>query len=112
MEPTPAKDHVTISDLKPVIALKDLPDAHLQWIIDHSNYREFEDGEIIGQYGTPAEYMWIGLTGKVTFYMYVDGKQVYYFTFENDNVTGGIGGLMPYSRMKTCLLYTSDAADE
>ncbi len=92
---------VTIEDLKKVVALSDLPDEHLQWIIDHTQYREYEDGELIAQYGTPAEVMWIGLEGKVSFYMYVNGLQVYYFTFENNNVTGGIGGLMPYSRMKT-----------
>ena len=41
------------------------------------------------------------LEGKVTYYMNINGRQVYYFTFENNHVTGGIGGLMPYSRMKT-----------
>jgi hypothetical protein len=45
--------------------------------------------------------MWISWVGKVVFYMYINGRQVYYFTFENNNVTGGVGGLMPYSRMKT-----------
>ncbi|MGE5106069.1 MAG: ATP-binding protein [Sphingobacteriales bacterium] len=92
---------VTIEDLKNVIALKELPDEHLQWILDHSEYHEYPDGEIIGKYGEPAEVMWILLSGKVAFYMYINGRQVYYFTFENNDVTGGIGGLMPYSRMKT-----------
>jgi len=92
---------VTIEDLKNVVALSDLPDEHLQWILDHSEYREYADGEIIAKYGEPAEIMWISLEGKVTFYMYINGRQVYYFTFENNNVTGGVGGLMPYSRMKT-----------
>jgi signal transduction histidine kinase len=92
---------VKIEDLKNVIALSDLPDEHLQWILDHSEYHEYADGEIIGQYGQPAEVMWFSLAGKVSFYMYINGRQVYYFTFENNNVTGGVGGLMPYSRMKT-----------
>ena len=92
---------VTIDDLKKVIALSDLPDEHLQWILDHSEYREYADGEMIAKYGEPAEVMWIMLSGKVVFYMYINGRQVYYFTFENNNVTGGVGGLMPYSRMKT-----------
>lgn len=74
---------------------------HLQWILDRTTYHEFADGDLIAKYGNPAEIMWIGLGGKVTFYMYVNGRQVYYFTFENDHVTGGVGGLMPYSRMKT-----------
>jgi len=92
---------VTIEDLKKVIALSDLPDEHLQWILDHSEYQEYEDGDIIAKYGSPADVMWISLEGKVAFYMYINGRQVYYFTFENNNITGGIGGLMPYSRMKT-----------
>jgi signal transduction histidine kinase len=84
-----------------VIALSELPDDHLQWILDHSEYHIYADGELIAKYGEPAEVMWIWLMGKVFFYMYVKGRQVYYFTFENNHVTGGIGGLMPYSRMKT-----------
>src|SRR5215203_1720740 len=92
---------VMIEDLKSVIALSDLPDEHLHWILDHSEYREYADGDLIAKYGDPAEVMWISLKGKVAFYMYINGRQVYYFTFENNNVTGGIGGLLPYSRMKT-----------
>jgi signal transduction histidine kinase len=88
-------------DLKHVLALADLPDEHLQWIIDHSEYQEYQDGDLLAKYGEPAEIMWIALEGKVAFYMYINGRQVYYFTFENNHVTGGIGGLMPYSRMKT-----------
>ncbi|MES1225807.1 MAG: hypothetical protein ABUT20_60575, partial [Bacteroidota bacterium] len=93
----------TIEDLKFNVALSDLPDEHLQWILDHSDYQEFSDGDLIAKCGDPAEVMWfsVGGSGKVAFYMYINGRQVYYFTFENDNVTGGVGGLMPYSRMKT-----------
>ncbi len=35
----------TIQDLKKVIVLSDLPDEHLQWILDHSVYVEFEEGK-------------------------------------------------------------------
>ena len=73
---------VKIEDLKSVVALSDLPDKHLQWILDHSEYREYADGDIITKYGDPAEVMWITLSGKVSFYMYINGRQVYYFTFE------------------------------
>src|SRR5664279_1059956 len=91
----------TIEDLKKVIALSDLPDEHLQWILERSEYHEYADGDIIAKYGDPAEIMWFALEGKVVFYMYINGRQVYYFTFENDNLTAGVGGLMPYSRMKS-----------
>lgn len=92
---------VEIEDLKKVIALMDLPDEHLHWILAHSEYQEYKDGDMIAKFGDPADIMWIGLSGKVNFYMAINGMQVYYFTFENNNVTGGIGGIMPYSRMKT-----------
>jgi signal transduction histidine kinase len=88
-------------DLKHILALAELPEEHLQWIIDHSEYHEYQDGDLLAKYGEPADVMWLALEGKVAFYMYINGRQVYYFTFENNHVTGGVGGLMPYSRMKT-----------
>jgi signal transduction histidine kinase len=94
-------DTVSIENLRTVIALNKLPDEHLRWILDRSEYRAYADGDLIARYGEPAEVMWFSLQGKVAFYMYVNGRQVYYFTFENNDVTGGVGGLMPYSRMKT-----------
>ncbi|MDQ4139445.1 MAG: ATP-binding protein [Bacteroidota bacterium] len=92
---------VTIEDLKKIVALSDLPNEHLQWILEHSEYREYADGDLLFGYGTPAELMTIILEGNVAYYMYINGRQVYYFTFGNNDVTGGIGGIMPYSRMKT-----------
>ena len=70
---------VQVEDLKDVVALKGLPAEHIQWLIDHSAYHEYADGEIIAKYGEPAEIMWIALAGKVVFYMYVNGRQVYYY---------------------------------
>jgi signal transduction histidine kinase len=92
---------VSIDELRNNIAVSELPDEHLQWLIDHSVYEEYEDGDIIGKFGSPSEVMWINLEGKVSFYMNVNGRQVYYITFENNDITGGVGGLLPYSRMKT-----------
>src|SRR3954467_13190856 len=92
---------VTIDELKKVVALHDLPDAHLQWLLDRSKYVEYEDGTILYKTGDPIEEMWILLDGKCEFYLNVNGKLVHYFTFDNDIATGGVGGLLPYSRMKT-----------
>ena len=91
---------VTIKELKKVIALSDLPDEHLEWILSHSHYQEFEEGDIILKTGEPIEDMTIILEGKMTFYMNINGRPVYYFSFENDELSGGMGGLLPYSRMK------------
>ena len=97
----PSMQAPTIQELKNVTALNDLPDEHLQWILDRSVCQEYEDGALVAKFGDPAEVMWFCLEGKVTFYMNINGRQVYYFTFENNSATGGVGGLIPYSRMKT-----------
>ncbi|MFI5219424.1 MAG: ATP-binding protein [Bacteroidia bacterium] len=91
----------TIEDLRKVIALSDLPDEHLQWICDRSEYEEFEDGHLLFKTGDAIDVMWFIFEGKIEFYMDVNGKLVHYFTFENNNLMGGAGGLLPYSRMKT-----------
>jgi signal transduction histidine kinase len=92
---------VSINELRNVIALSDLSDELLQWILDRSTYIEYEDGAQMTKTGTPIEEMWIMLEGRMSFYMDVNGKLVHYFNFENDVQTGGIGGVLPYSRMKT-----------
>ncbi|MCB0728919.1 MAG: cyclic nucleotide-binding domain-containing protein [Ignavibacteriae bacterium] len=95
------KEDISLNELRNVIALSDLPDEHLQWILDHSVYNEYKDGTLIFKKGEPMDVMWILLEGKVTFYMEINGTQVHFYTFENEMSSGGIGGLIPYSRMKT-----------
>jgi len=91
---------VTIHELKEVVALRGLPDEHLQWILERSIYQELEDGAVLLKVKDPVDVMWILLEGNVSFYMDINGRLVYYFTFSNDEDTGGVGGLLPYSRMK------------
>lgn len=91
---------VTIDELRKVVALSELPDEHLQWIIDRSEVVEWKDGDTVAKTGSPAEVMFILLDGKIDYYMDVNGQLVYYFSFENDRETGGVTGLLPYSRMK------------
>lgn len=96
-----SKENITIEDLKKIIGLKDLPDEHLQWLLDHSQYSEFEDGYQINKKGDPIDFLWIILEGKINYNIEMNGTQVHFYTFENDNASGGIGGLIPYSRMKS-----------
>jgi len=91
---------VSISQLRTVIALNELPDDQLQWILDRASYHEFEMGETVAKFGDVADTMWILLEGKVSFYLNKNGKHVYFFTFENTEQIGGVGGILPYSRMK------------
>ncbi len=89
-----------IKDLKKVIALSDLPYEQLQWLAERVEYNVFEDGEISTKKGDPMDIMWFIPEGRFDFYMDVNGQQVYYYNFQNDSVSGGVGGLLPYSRMK------------
>ncbi|MEO8148528.1 MAG: ATP-binding protein [Bacteroidia bacterium] len=91
----------TINDLRQVIALRDMPDAHLQWIFDHAIYVEYEEGAVIMKTGEAAEFMMFIIEGIVSFYMNKNGTLVHYFDFGNDETSGGATGLLPYSRMKT-----------
>ena len=92
---------VTIEDLKTIVALSDLPEEHLRWILERcSGYEEFEDGSMIVKTGDPVDAIWFILEGMFSFYMDFNGRLVYYFNFGNDALTGGVTGLLPYSRMK------------
>lgn len=91
---------VTIEELKKVPALSDVPDEHLQWILERSEYHEFKDGDLLFKTGDITEHLWIILEGSANFYMDVNGKLVFYLSFGNDERTGGVTGLLPYSRMK------------
>ncbi len=92
---------VTIEELKNNIALHDLPDDHLDWILAHSEYAEYKDGDLIYKTGDPIDTMAILLEGKINHYKDIKGKLVYYFSFENNEISGGVTGLLPYSRMQT-----------
>jgi signal transduction histidine kinase len=92
---------VKIEELRKVIALHDLPDEHLEWILAHSDYAEYKDGDIIYKTGDTIEIMAILLEGKINHYKNVKGRLVFYFSFENDEISGGVTGLLPYSRMQT-----------
>ncbi len=64
-----------------------MPDEHLQWIADHSEYHEYEDGDIVVKTGEEAVYMMFIAEGGISFYMDKNGKLVHYFDFANDDAT-------------------------
>lgn len=91
---------VTIEELRKVIALRDLPDEFLKWLLEHSEVIEYEDGELLTKTGEPVDWMYFIIEGRLDFYMDVNGKLVYFHHFANDTESGGVTGLLPYSRMK------------
>jgi signal transduction histidine kinase len=52
------------------------------------------------------DYLWFISEGKGKFYLDVNGKLVHYYTFENNDETGGVAGTLPYSRMVNSPGYT------
>jgi signal transduction histidine kinase len=90
-----------IKDLKKVIALSDLTDEQLQWIADRVEFHEFNDGSVLVKTGEPVDVMWFLPEGRIEFYMDINGQQVLYTTSQNDSDSGGVTGVLPYSRMKT-----------
>lgn len=96
----------SIDDLRQVIALRGLPDEHLQWILERATYEEHKDGTLLSKTGDPIDFLWLIAEGRGKFYLDINGKLVYYFTFENDESTGGAGGFLPYSRIKGAPGYT------
>jgi signal transduction histidine kinase len=90
----------TIEELKKVNALKFLPDEHLNWILNHSEFEEYDDGDTLIKTGEPINDTFFFLEGRMDFYMNVNGKLVFYHSVENDDLTGGVSGLLPYSRLK------------
>ena len=91
---------VTIEKLKKVVALKVLPDEHLNWILNRAECEEYEDGDTLIKTGEPINEMIFFLEGKMDFYMNVNGKLVFYHCVENNESTGGVSGVLPYSRLK------------
>src|SRR4030095_15055063 len=90
----------TVDDLKKVIGLHDSPDETIRWIAERVVYEEFEDGELTTKKGDIPEFMWFIPEGRIDYYLDFNGQQVYYYSFQNDSVSGGVTGLLPYSRMK------------
>ncbi len=91
---------VTIEELKKVVAFSDLSDQHLQWILDHSEPVEYKEGDIVAKKGDPADWMFFITEGRINYYKDVSGRLVFYHYFANDADSGGVTGLLPYSRMK------------
>jgi signal transduction histidine kinase len=93
---------VTIEELRIVPQFRDLPDETLQWILDKSRVKTYEADEVITKTGDSIDDMWILLSGRYDFYWDTNGQLNYIKSWRQ----GDIGGLLPYSRMKSSPGYT------
>ncbi|MEO1088135.1 MAG: cyclic nucleotide-binding domain-containing protein, partial [Acidobacteriota bacterium] len=96
--PTPiaaAEDSQCISDLRRVDMFGDLAEEHLQWVLNHAECLNLENGDPLWIQGEPADAMFVVMTGQIQVIFEVSGQQV---RLTSDK-WGGVMGMLPYSRM-------------
>ncbi len=80
--------------LKTFELLKEVPDEQLQWLIDNSDDRTFQDGEMLGVQGGEITGPHFILSGKLNLYAVSNGQTREIAVWEQ----GAITGYLPYSR--------------
>lgn len=90
-----------LSELKNFSTFQDLPEEHLQWLIDHSEMLTLKEGDQVLKKGEPVHYMYIILKGALE----LKAPQGNQFRHLSTIEKGGITGLLPYSRMKEATAY-------
>ncbi|MEO1053180.1 MAG: ATP-binding protein [Bacteroidota bacterium] len=86
----------TLTQLKQIEDLADVPDEQLLWFIDKSETIDLKEGDHVFTIGKPVTNLFIVLTGHIE----VRFKQGGQFRLLNAMKPGSISGLLPYSRLK------------
>lgn len=84
-----------VDDLRKVEVFADLPHEHLEWFASHCTEHRFGAGEVVFREGTPAEFMFIFLEGRVYARREADGPNSPVFVVKQ----GAVTGMLPFSRM-------------
>ncbi|WP_247232563.1 ATP-binding protein [Telluribacter sp. SYSU D00476] len=77
--------------------LATVPEPQLQWLVDQGEIIHLQDGDYVFKKDDPVDYLWIVLEGRMRLYHVQNNEQ----RLLEDNGKGYIGGLLPYSRLKT-----------
>ena len=85
---------VTVSILKTFEALKNVPDEHLQWLIDNSQEKVLQDGEHLTTQGQPLAGPHFIISGRLIIYIIQSGSRRELATAAPGHITG----YLPYSR--------------
>ncbi|WP_158798226.1 ATP-binding protein [Pedobacter sp. L105] len=85
---------VTLTWLKSLEIFNNVPDDQLQWLMDNSENRLINDGEILFEPGMPLTGPHLIVAGGIQFYMIQNGSRREYTTFQKGDVTG----YLPFSR--------------
>lgn len=72
-------------------------EADVDWLIEVSEDRSWDDGGLIAHHGQPAELMMFLIEGSIQFFVIEPGRRFLFSTW----FAGDITGLLPFSRMKT-----------
>ena len=93
--PDKARTDALIAALRKVPSFSDLPEADLEWFINHAEERRIQAGEVLAQEGSPADTMIVLLEGEIR------GRS----EREADGPTysaqaPAVTGFLPFSRMK------------
>jgi signal transduction histidine kinase len=83
--------------LNAVTSFAGVPEAELEWLAGHLTLHPFTKGDTIVKQGDEAHRMFLLLEGDLEYIRYEGGKEIATFLSE----PGEIGGLLPFSRMKT-----------
>ncbi|WP_152760013.1 sensor histidine kinase [Salmonirosea aquatica] len=86
-----------LQELRQNESLTSVPESELQWLVDHSEIVTLEEGEYLYKKGDPVDHLLIVLAGRLRMFIDRNGQH----RELGFNEVGYIGGLLPYSRMKT-----------
>ncbi|MEJ2880208.1 ATP-binding protein [Pedobacter sp. GR22-6] len=85
---------VTLAWLKSLDVFAEVPEVQLQWLINHSENKLYQQGEFILEPGMPITGPHLVVKGELSFYMEQHGSKREYSTF----ISGDVTGYLPYSR--------------
>lgn len=81
--------------LKKAEALVGVPENELQWLIDHGEVLELQDGDYLFRKGMKTEHLQIVLEGRINIFFDQQGQRRNVANL----IEGSITGVLPYSRM-------------
>ena len=83
--------------LKELPVFRQIPEEHLQWLLNNSEMRELRAGEMLFDKNEPADYMHLILAGQLDITLEQNGLYKLLFTMKKGEITG----VLPFSRLKT-----------
>lgn len=90
-----------VAEIKQFDVLNEVPEADLNWLVEHSEIKEFHPEELIFKAGDPVDYLIIVLEGSAQLVLEQNGRSKSLGKINKGDITG----LLPYSRLKVGIGY-------